>query len=111
MKLYDHLGGDKIILDDILKKINLQKIPIPKIQIIVKDDENQNNVIPDNNQIIENAPENNSEPPHIDQNPPQEENESNEENEENDDNDDDDSNNYNSESDDDSDERQTVSYY
>ena len=111
VKLYDHLGGDKIILDDILKKINLQKIPIPKIQIIVKDDENQNNVIPDNNQIIENAPENNSEPPHIDQNPPQEENESNEENEENDDNDDDDSNNYNSESDDDSDERQTVSYY
>ena len=73
VKLYDHLGGDKNILDD-----------------------------------IENAPENNSEPPQIDQNPPQEENESNDDN---DDDDDVDSNNSDSDDLGDSDEGKSVSYY
>jgi len=98
VKLYDHLGGDISILDDIKKKINLQKMPI-----VEKVDDNKNN--PDNNQIIENAPENNPEPPQIDQNPPQEENESNDDNDS-----DNDSNNYNSDSDD-SDGGKSVDYY
>ena len=112
VKLYDHLGGDKSILDDILKKINLQKMPVSgNMPIVEKVDENKINIIPDNNKFIENVPENNTEPPQIDQNPSQEENESN-----NEDDDDDDANNNNSDSDDsddsgDSDEGQLVSYY
>ena len=69
VKLYDHLGGDKSILDDILKKIKLQKMPVPDKNQIVVEKVDENNIIPDNNQIIENVPENNPEPPQIEQNP------------------------------------------
>jgi hypothetical protein len=72
VKLYDHLGGDKSILDDILKKIKLDP---DKNQIAEK--VYKNYCILDNNQIIENAPKNNPEPPQIDQNPLQEEDEAN----------------------------------
>jgi hypothetical protein len=72
VKLYDYLGGDKSILDDILKKIKLDP---DKNQIAEK--VYKNYCILDNNQIIENAPKNNPEPPQIDQNPLQEEDEAN----------------------------------
>ena len=78
VKLYDHLGGDKSILDDILKKIKLQEMPVPDKNQIVVEKVDENNIIPDNNQIIENVPENNPEPPQIEQNPPHEDSDSSE---------------------------------
>ena len=61
VKLYDHLGGDKSKLDDIIKSLNIKENLDSEIK---PNDEKvvEKNEVHDNNQIIENAPENNPEP-------------------------------------------------